>query len=151
MESRSNRTEELSFSQDQVSKTCLPKQTCVSTGGALLNYDDGTSSCTCTSPLQSTGMGSCSLPPSARARRHRRDLSSPKHHARRNQRVFPPATSEALTKTGLVRDIVSSEHCPQGEEACPLSQGGVECIDTTASLTSCKLLPTDSEKIEDSS
>ncbi|GAA5938980.1 uncharacterized protein JCM15063_004383 [Sporobolomyces koalae] len=123
---------------DHASKTCLPIEPCVSTGGSLLNYDDGTSSCVCKSPLVSTGNG-CALPPSAGARRHRhrRDIAS-SPHAARPQKIFRPSTSEPLQKPAtLSKDVVSGEHCPLDEQACPLSSGGFECVDTKTQLTSC--------------
>ncbi|GAA5901022.1 uncharacterized protein JCM6883_004725 [Sporobolomyces salmoneus] len=116
---------------DHDTKTCLPLQDCIATGGKISNFQDGTSKCVCNSPMVTTGNG-CALPPSARARHRRRNIpSSP--HAAHAQNVFRPATSESLVS----QDLVSSEHCPLEEQACPLSSGGVECIDTQTSLTSC--------------
>ncbi|GAA5887092.1 hypothetical protein JCM16303_007131 [Sporobolomyces ruberrimus] len=124
----------------QGSGTCLPTSNCISTGGALMNYDDGTSSCECKSPLVSTGNG-CALPPSARARRQRRNVAS-SPHAAHAQNAFRPLSSESsVTKSAAAppasQEIVSGEHCPLNEQACPLSSGGVECLDTQTSLTSC--------------
>ncbi|GAA6026003.1 hypothetical protein JCM11491_001998 [Sporobolomyces phaffii] len=122
---------------DHATGTCIPTSNCIGTGGALLNYDDGTSSCQCTSPKVVTSTGSCALPPSARARRHRRNVASGPHAAHA-QSVFVPSTSEPIAKSAPpAPKLLSSEHCPLNEQACPLSSGGVECLDTQTSLTSC--------------
>ncbi|GAA5983767.1 hypothetical protein JCM5350_002388 [Sporobolomyces pararoseus] len=118
---------------DATTGTCLPISDCVSTGGTIFNDNSGTSTCVCKSPLVTTGNG-CALPPSARARHRRRGIAS-SPHAAHAQNVFKPSTSEPIQPVSQQLD--SSEHCPLNEQACPLSSGGVECIDTQNSLTSC--------------
>ncbi|GAA5835746.1 hypothetical protein JCM3766R1_005838 [Sporobolomyces carnicolor] len=125
------------YYSDNASGTCLPLDGCIGSGGTLLNHSDGTTTCQCASPLVSTG-GGCALPPSARARHRRRNIAS-SPHAAHAQNVFRPSTSEPIAAKAApaASELVSSEHCPVDEQACPLSSGGVECIDTQNSLTSC--------------
>ncbi|GAA6062727.1 hypothetical protein JCM10212_005930 [Sporobolomyces blumeae] len=119
------------YFSDHNTGSCIPTSPCIASGGALQNYDDGTSECVCRSPYIATGVGSCVLPPSARARRHRRSLGS-SGHASSEQAVFRPVISEVVAKPVADVTVDSSHECPDGETLC-----GNECIDTVSSLTSC--------------
>jgi hypothetical protein len=104
----------------------------------LITSDSTGSHCACKSPYVCDNAGGCKLPASQKAKSNKSKKSksskSSKGKNSKNKRTGGALVSQ--------QEELDSMHCPAGEQACAIGSGW-ECLDTTTSLDSCALIPSE--------